>query len=49
MYPTIKVILAEVTPRKDAKDGQVNICNRLINKWATNQDDLFIASHEKRE
>ena len=45
-YPTIKVILAEVTPRKDAKDEQVNICNRLINEWATNQDDLFIASHE---
>ena len=44
-YPDIKIILAELTPRKDAKDSHINTCNQLINEWAPGQDNIVIANH----
>ena len=43
-YPNIKIILSEITPRKDNKDAEVDKCNRLINEYST-FDNIFIANH----
>ena len=45
-YPNVKIILAELTPRKDEKDAQVDICNQLINDLAQLDENIFVASHE---
>ena len=44
-YPQVKVVVAELTPRKDAKDREVNECNKLINDWAPGEENIFVASH----
>ena len=44
-YPDVKIVLAELTPRKDEKDDEVNKCNNLINEWATGEGNIFVASH----
>ena len=41
-FPGIKIVLAELTPRKDAKDAEVNVCNNLINEWAL-REEIFVA------
>ena len=43
-FPGIKIVLAELTPRKDEKDTEVNNCNNLINSWAPGEG-IFVASH----
>ena len=45
-YPEIKIILAELTPRRDTKNEEVNKCNQLLNQYCTANDNIFIASHE---
>ena len=44
-YPNIKIILCEVTPRKDERDQQVMECNRLIHEYASKDENIFIADH----
>ena len=44
-YPNIKIILCEVTPRKDERDQQVVECNRLIHEYASKDENMFIADH----
>ena len=43
-FPDIKVILAELTPRKNEKD--VDVCNQLLREYALSDDQVFLASHE---
>ena len=45
-YPTVKIIFSEITPRNDDKDGEVIVCNRMLNSYANTQTDIFIAHHE---
>ena len=45
-FPNIKIILAELTPRKDDKDAEVDICNKLINELARLDENIFVASHD---
>ena len=45
-YPNVKIILAELTPRKDEKDTEVDKCNKLINELAQLDENIFVASHE---
>ena len=45
-FPNIKIILAELTPRKDDKDAEVDICNKLINELAQLDENVFVASHD---
>ena len=42
---SVKIILGELTPRKDEKDDDVMICNRLINEFAGDKPDIFVAYH----
>ena len=44
-YPDAKIVLSEVTPRKDERDVEGDTCNRLLNEWAPSQVNLFIANH----
>ena len=44
-YPNIKIVLAELTPRKDNKNTEVDKCNTLINQFASAHDNIFIANH----
>ena len=44
-YPGIKIVLCELTPRRDQKDNQVIECNRLINEYALSEDNIFVANH----
>ena len=46
-HPGIKIILSKITPRKDTRDSEVQICNRLIRDLAlTNTSSLYIARHD---
>ena len=36
---------SEVIPRNDNRDSEVITCNNLLNSYATNQDDVYIARH----
>ena len=42
-YDTVKIILSEITPRKDNRDEEVKACNRLISKYANNNPFIFVA------
>ena len=42
----IKIILAEITPRKDDRNREVIKCNVLINELARRSNNIFIAKHE---
>lgn len=44
-YPYIKIILCEVTPRKDDRDYHVIECNRLIHELALEDRSIIIADH----
>ena len=36
-YPAVKIILSEVTPRKDTKNEEVNKCNLLLKQMGMNE------------
>ena len=42
---TVKIILGEITPRKDDKDDDVKTCNRIISEYAGDKPDIFVAYH----
>ena len=42
MYPHIKIIIAEVTPRMDDRDAEVIATNNLINQFAESSDKIFV-------
>ena len=44
-YPDIKIILCEITPRNDSRDGEVLECNRLIHDFVECDDNIFLANH----
>ena len=44
-YWDLKIILAEITPRKDDRDGEVIQCNKLINEFARTHSNIYVASH----
>ena len=43
-FPNAKIILCEVTPKKDERDQHVIECNRLINEFSR-EENIFIANH----
>ena len=48
LYPNVKIIVSEITPRKDHRDGEVQICNeelsestkKLVNVYIVEQRNL---------
>ena len=44
-YPDIKIILCEITPRKDNRDEEVIKCNRMFNTYASSQQGIYLAHH----
>ena len=44
-YPDLKIILSEITPRKDVKDLEVKLCKRLLHERAQHTPELHIARH----
>ena len=44
-YNTVKIILSEITPRKDNRDDEVIACNSLINEYADRNNFIFVAHH----
>ena len=44
-YPDLKIILSVITPRKDVKDLEVKLCNRLLHERAQHTAELHIARH----
>ena len=42
LYPGVKVIIGEITPRMDAKDAAVKEVNELINRYGKTLKDVFI-------
>ena len=41
-YPNVKIIINEVTPRNDDRDGEVKKCNEAIHSKTRNLDYVFI-------
>ena len=46
-YGNPKIILAELTPRKDERDTEVVSCNTLINEYIEATDNVFGAKLNK--
>jgi hypothetical protein len=44
-YPTHKVIVSHVTPRKDELNKEVIICNAMLDKSANQSDKLYLVDH----
>ena len=44
-YPNVKVIASEVTPRLDEFDTQVKDCNKLLNDYVSESNNVYIARH----
>ena len=44
-FPGIKIVVSEVTPRMDERDGEVITCNRLLNSYASGRENVFVAAH----
>ena len=44
-YPTVKIILSEITPRKDVRDAEVIICNHLLHQLAKINKSIYVAKH----
>ena len=44
-FPGIKIVVSEVTPQMDERDGEVIICNQLLNSYASGRENVFIAAH----
>ena len=44
MYPDVKVIVSEVTPRMDSEDldKEVKVCNELLNDFVNQSEHTFI-------
>ena len=45
-YPHVKIIIAELTPRKDDRNYEVDACNTLLTEFAATNENIFVASHE---
>ena len=45
-YNGIKIILSEITPRKDDKDSIVIECNNRLAKLYDKQKDIYIINHQ---
>ena len=44
-FENVKIILSEITPRRDQRDEDVLMCNRLLNEYARSIEYLVIARH----
>ena len=44
--PDIKVIVSEITPRKDAKDAEVIICNQMLNNSVKSLRNVILIKHD---
>ena len=44
-YPGIKLVISEITSRKDRRDNEVIKYNRLLWEYAKSYHDIFITSH----
>ena len=44
-YPGVKIIISEITPRKDELDCEVLACNKMLNAYAATQDHVYVADH----
>ena len=42
LYPNVKVIVSEITPRMDDRDQEVKNANRLLNEFVKGQQDVYI-------
>ena len=45
MYPFIKIIISEVTPRNDERDSEVILCNERLNERVTQMENVVIINH----
>ena len=45
LYPHIKIILSEVTPRMDAIDEKVKVINFLLDPYAKRTQNVFLVNH----
>lgn len=45
-YIGIKIIISEITPRKDGKDKDVIECNRILADICNGDENVFLISHE---
>lgn len=45
LYPKIKMIVSEITPRMDALDTRVKAINTLLNQFCDRIDNVYIVSH----
>ena len=45
-FPGVKIILSELTPRKDERDREVQLCNEELGNYANQQDDVFLIIHQ---
>ena len=46
MFPSIKIIVSEVTPRMDEFDEQVKVANSSLNKFVDRHENTFIVKHD---
>ena len=44
-YPDIKIIISEVTPRKDDRDVEVLLCNEKLNEIVCKMQNVIIINH----
>ena len=44
-YPHIKIIISEVTPRKDNRDAEVIVCNEKLNESVKEMENVTIINH----
>ena len=45
-YPGVKIIMSEITPRRDKRDREVQLCNELLSTYANQHDDIFLVMHQ---
>ena len=45
LYPDIKIILSEITPRMDAADEKVKTTNTLLDPYSKQCDNVFLTRH----
>ena len=44
-WPNVKIILCELTPRNDSNDIHVLECNKLLQTYSINDENIFLADH----
>ena len=42
----IKILISEITPRKDNKDKDVSECNRLLASICSEDENIFLINHD---